>query len=231
LRVAYLADIFTKLNEVTLSLQGKNVNVFNAKDKILSLSRKLHFWISSIGQNNFDCFPTLNYFLEEDECELDEDIHNDIADHLRNLYANIMKNLPNINDNNNNWIQNPFSIKEKPVGFSTIDYENLIYITSDSQLVQKFKEVSLITFWGDLCQEYSALSVRQLKPFASAYLCETGFYNYAATRTKYRNSLNAASDLRIQLSNIKPSIKINCEEKREKRLFALKIANMRHISF
>jgi hypothetical protein len=65
--------------------------------------------------------------------------------HLRSLYANIMKYFPNINDNNN-WIQNPFSVKEKPVGVSTIDYENLINITSDNQLVQKFKEVSLIKF-------------------------------------------------------------------------------------
>jgi hypothetical protein len=128
LRVAYLADIFTELDEVTLSLQVKNVNIFNAKDKILTLSLKLQFWISSIGQNNFDCFPTLNDSVEENECELDEHIRNDIAD-LRNLYANIMKYFININDNNN-WIQNSFSVKEKPVGFSTIDYENLIDITS-----------------------------------------------------------------------------------------------------
>jgi hypothetical protein len=163
------------------------------------------------------CFPTLNDFLEENECELDEDIRNDIADHLRNLYADIMKYFPNINDNIN-WIQNPFSAKEKPVGFSTIDYEKLIDITSDSQLVQKFKDVSLITFWGDLCQEYSALSrlvIRQLIPFASTYLCETGFSNYAATKTKYRNRLNAASDLRIQFSNIKPNIKRICEQKKK----------------
>jgi hypothetical protein len=115
----------------------------------------------------------------------------------------------------NNWIQNPFSVKEKPAGFSTIDYENLIDITSHSQLVQKFKEVSLITFWGDLCQEYSALSrraIRQLISFASTYLCETKFSNYAATNAKYRNRLNAASDLKIQLSNIKPDIKRVCEE-------------------
>jgi hypothetical protein len=57
-----------------------------------------------------------------------------------------MKYFPNINDN---WIQNPFSVKEKSVRFSTEDYENLIDITSGSQYVQKFK-VSLITFWGDL---------------------------------------------------------------------------------
>jgi hypothetical protein len=111
-----------------------------------------------------------------------------------------MKYFANINYYNNNWIQNPFSVKEKPVGFSMTDYENLIDITSDSQLVQKFKEVSLITFRGDLCQEYSALSkraIRPLTPFASTYLCETGFSIYAATKTKYRNRPNAASDLRI----------------------------------
>jgi hypothetical protein len=39
-------------------------------------------------------------------------------------------------------------------------------------------------------------------------LCETEFSNYAATKTKYRNRLNAVSDFRIQLSNIKPNIKI-----------------------
>uniref|UniRef100_K7EX73 HAT C-terminal dimerisation domain-containing protein n=1 Tax=Pelodiscus sinensis TaxID=13735 RepID=K7EX73_PELSI len=218
-RVAYLADIFTKLNEVNLSLQGKNVNIFNAKDKILSLSRKLQFWISSVGQNDLDCLPTLNDFLEENGYKLDEDIRSDIADHLRDLYTNIIKYFPNINDNNN-WIRNPLSLTEKPVSFSTQDYENLIEIASDGQLIQKFKEVSLITFWSDLCQsqEYSSLSrraIRQLLPFASTYLCKTGFSNYAAMKTKYRNRLNAAPDMRIQLSSIKSNIKRICQEKKK----------------
>jgi hypothetical protein len=34
-------------------------------------------------------------------------------------------------------------------------------------------------------------------------LCEIGFSNYAATKTKYRNRLNAAPDLRIELSRHK----------------------------
>uniref|UniRef100_K7G4R7 DUF4371 domain-containing protein n=1 Tax=Pelodiscus sinensis TaxID=13735 RepID=K7G4R7_PELSI len=218
-RVVYLADIFTKLNEVNLSLQGKNVNIFNAKDKILSLSRKLQFWISSVGRNDLDCLPTLNDFLEENGYKLDEDIRSDNADHLRDLYTNIIKYFPNINDNNN-WIRNPLSLTEKLVSFSTQDYENLIEIASDGQLIQTFKEVSLITFWSDLCQsqEYSSLSrraIRQLLPFASTYLCETGFSNYAAMKTKYRNRLNAAPDMRIQLSSIKPNIKRICQEKKK----------------
>jgi len=43
MRLAYLADIFTKLNEVNLYLQGRNVTVFNVKYKISSLLRKLKF--------------------------------------------------------------------------------------------------------------------------------------------------------------------------------------------
>uniref|UniRef100_K7FW21 DUF4371 domain-containing protein n=1 Tax=Pelodiscus sinensis TaxID=13735 RepID=K7FW21_PELSI len=181
-RVAYLAVNFTK-NEVNLSLQGKNVNIFNAKDK------------------------------------MDKNICSDIADHLRDLYTNIIKYSPNINDNSN-WIQNPLSLTEKPVSFSTQDYENLIEIASDGQLIQKCKEVSLITFWSDLCQsqEYSSLSrraIHQLLPFASTYLCETGFSNYAAMKTKYRKRLNATPDMRIQLSSIKPNIKRSCQEKKK----------------
>jgi hypothetical protein len=60
-------------------------------------------------------------------------------------------------------------------------------------------------------------------------LCGNGFSNYAATRTKYRNRLNAASDLRIQLSTIKPNIKRICEKK--ELLYPFKIANMKHVSF
>jgi hypothetical protein len=35
LRAAYLADLFTKLNEVTLSLQGKNVNILMQNIKFI----------------------------------------------------------------------------------------------------------------------------------------------------------------------------------------------------
>ena len=41
-RVAFVADIFSKLNETCASSQGKKLSVFQAQDKIISLWRKLH---------------------------------------------------------------------------------------------------------------------------------------------------------------------------------------------
>jgi hypothetical protein len=61
----------------------------------------------------------------------------------------------------------------------------------------------------------SVLAVCQLVPFTSAHLCETGLSNYAATKRKYRNGLNAAPDLRSQLYIIKQNIK-NCEQRERK---------------
>jgi hypothetical protein len=123
-------------------------------------------------QNNFDCFPTLNHFLKENKCELDENIHNDIMDHLQNVYANLIKYLPDINSNSK-LDSKSIQCKRKDC-MVFFNRACLTDITSDSQFVQKFKEVSLITFWGSLCQEYSALSrhvIHQLQPCASTYLC------------------------------------------------------------
>jgi hypothetical protein len=50
--------------------------------------------------------------------------------------------------------------------------------------------------------------------FASAYLCATGFCNYATTKIKCRNRLNPAQDLIIQPPNIKPNIKRIVEKRK-----------------
>lgn len=44
-RLSYLADIFTKLNEVNLSIQGKMTTVFTANDKIRGLKKKVKFCV------------------------------------------------------------------------------------------------------------------------------------------------------------------------------------------
>lgn len=85
---------------------------------------------------------------------------------------------------------------------------------SDSSLQPIFEKLSLAEFWCTLREEYADLSMKAVKvllPFATTYLCESGFSSYAATKTKYRNRLDAEADMRIQLSSIKPDIKELCK--------------------
>lgn len=50
-------------------------------------------------------------------------------------------------------------------------------------------------------------AILTLLPFVTTYRCEAGFSTYAYTKNKYRNRLNAAPDIRIQQSDIKPNFK------------------------
>jgi hypothetical protein len=86
----------------------------------------------------------------------------------------------------------------------------LTEISTDSALKLKFKENSLANFWLHVRKDYSDLSHKALKvliPFPTTYLREKSFSAVKYLQNKYRNRLrNVESDLRIQLSEIKPNI-------------------------
>ncbi|GBM34224.1 Zinc finger BED domain-containing protein 5 [Araneus ventricosus] len=139
-----------------------------------------------------ECFQTLSDFLEESEVDLDMEIRDGIKTHLSSLQQSLSDYFPNL-ENQDHWVQNPFKIKEKPQGFHSMNYENLIELSSDTQLEAKFRTVSLTIFWSDVFIEYPNLAkqaIRILLPFATTYLCEAGFSKYVATKTKYRNKLD-----------------------------------------
>ena len=105
----------------------------------------------------------------------------------------------------------------KPSSLSSSDYERLIDLTSDLTLKSSFNSNSCAEFWLSLKDKnYEGLSEKAktlFLPFATTYLCESGFSSYAATKTKYRNRLNVEPDLRLQLSKIKPDIAKLCQNK------------------
>ncbi|KAL4149549.1 hypothetical protein QTP88_003477 [Uroleucon formosanum] len=98
-------------------------------------------------------------------------------------------------------------------------YEEFIEMTTDSSLKTLFDKISLRDFWcsSSITNEYQSLAkkaILALLPYATTYLCETGFSSYyASTKTKYCNKLDAEADMRIQLSPIKPNIKILVNKK------------------
>ena len=91
-------------------------------------------------------------------------------------------------------------------------------LSSDTQFEAKYRTVSITIFWSNVFEEYPSLSkqaIRILLPFATTYLCEAGFEKYVATKTKYCNKLDAAPNMRIQLSNITPNFKRIVESKKQ----------------
>ena len=215
---AYLADIFSKLNEINISLQGRDVTVFAANDKMLAASRKVSFWISCMEKGDVTCFPTLSEFLNETECEFDDSIREDISDHLHKLVDNFAKYRPATTEENQ-WIRNPFNISTRPASLSVPEYENLIELTSDGDMKAKFADLSLINFWNDISDDQHSVlkkhALRILMPFATTYLCETAFFHYAMVKTKNRNRLYAGPNMRVKLSSILPDFKMMCSAKKQ----------------
>ena len=69
LKLAYLCEIFNRLNELNLSLQGKMTTVFKLADKVAAFKDKLKLWDQRVNKGVFDMFQTLAETLKDSEPE------------------------------------------------------------------------------------------------------------------------------------------------------------------
>ncbi|GFV27818.1 zinc finger BED domain-containing protein 5 [Trichonephila clavipes] len=109
------------------------------------------------------------------------------------------------------WVRDPF--QNTPEGLSTTEEESFIDFTSSGKIKRQFCKKTLFQFWAEVDDEFSELKTkafRILLPFSTSYLCDTGFSAVAALKTKYRSQLNIEKELRVSISNIKPSFENLC---------------------
>lgn len=220
-KLAYLADIFLKMNELSVSMQGKAVTIFDTNVKILAFKRKIKFWAESMEKENIESFPNLNKIKSEISLEISSTDYQEFHIHLKDLMDSFQQYFPkeyHSKIEEQAWVEQPFAVSEKPASLTSHQYECLIDLTSDSKIKEKFEsKKSLEEFWCQLKNEFQVLSDKAkliLLPFATTYLCESGFSIYLATKTKYRSRLNAEPDVRLQLSQIKPNIEQLAKSKR-----------------
>ena len=87
------------------------------------------------------------------------------------------------------WLQNLLIDEENDeFGLTSIEKEQLIELSFDTSLKQRYQNVSLVEFWLNLNSEFNNLSNKALKallPFATSHLCETGFSVLVAIKSKY----------------------------------------------
>ena len=85
MKLAYLADIFKKLNDLSLSLQGKAVTLFDASDEVQAFKKKIKFWAESMKSRIQDSFPMVKELTEEPDSDIPGDVLNDFHVHLLSL--------------------------------------------------------------------------------------------------------------------------------------------------
>ncbi len=206
--MAYLADIFGRLNYLNSSLQGSNITPFVVMDKVNATLKKLNFMLKDLEVKRIDAFPSLEMFLSEQSLELQPELISDIKQHCQQLILNFNSYFPE-NYSSKNWIRNPFSTDE--IGDLSIEErEQFLELSCDGGLMNEFKTEQLIIFWLKRRNKFSFISEKALKfllPFSTSYLCETGFSAMLNIKNKYRTKLNLEPNLRLKLTKIYPDVK------------------------
>lgn len=217
-KLCYLSDIFAKLNDLNLSLQGKNCDIFTSNDKIESFIKKINIWKSRVEKNSFEMFSSVdNFVIEKIHCKTF--IAKTIVDHLKALEIQFRTYfILNIDFQKIVWIQKPFWI-----GLSEIDHlplkaqEEFAELSSDSNLKLQFQKKPLTEFWIGTRTEFPTIAdmaLNVLLPFNTTYLCEVTFSALTHIKSQYRSALkNVEEVLRPAVSNIPPRFDLLCNKK------------------
>ena len=83
-KLCYLAEIFDKLDELNVGLQGKGANILTLHDKTSGFVKKIDFWKKTCQKADFTYFPQLQKFVFTEKVEI-QIIKVMIDDHLTSL--------------------------------------------------------------------------------------------------------------------------------------------------
>ncbi|KAJ1108889.1 hypothetical protein NDU88_006259 [Pleurodeles waltl] len=213
--MAFLSDLFEKLNTLNKSLQGNNTNILQLSDKVSGFKKKAILRKGSVSKGDYKCFPSLDTFLEDNEMTLKEELRTVFVLYVQQLHFYLQKYFPEDEVEPIKWVRDPFNT-ERPHHFNNEEAEQLIDISSDSTLKVQFQSLSLLEFWCQIQDEYpviSKISLRVLIPFATSYLREAGFSAVAVIKSKYRAKIHLEKEMRVAISKITPRFEELCKEK------------------
>ncbi|XP_071056563.1 zinc finger BED domain-containing protein 5-like [Onthophagus taurus] len=208
-KLAYLADIFSILNGLNLSLQGKDISLFYVQDKVNATIEKLKLWKTRVNNGELDSFPSLHEFVIKSSDKIDTDVLKCLTEHLDGLQEGLKNYFPDLTTNFK-WIRQPFNIDSSamPDNLSNVEQEQLLELPANEFLKNKHKECSLASFWLQMQQLYPNLTEKVLKhvlPFPTSYLCEVAFSALVDIKSKKRNRiLDVEPHLRLKLTNREP---------------------------
>jgi len=214
--LAYLTDIFSHLNELNISIQGKEVTIMDVSEKINAFVSKISLWKRRLQSENLPNFPTLEQVLSKNNIALSSSIKAQICEHL-DVLENSFSNYFNFTFSKSEiWLRSPFFMDLNTIDDSDLVKDELIDLRSKEMARHDLQTKNLIEFWCSLTKAYLRAVSRTMTfliPFATTYLCEFGFSTMVTIKTKARNRLNIKDDMRVALSNTVPDFKAILQSK------------------
>ena len=141
--MAFLNDLFEKLNCFNLSLQGAIENIITITAKLKAFTEKLQLWIRKAENSQLDCFPSVDAFPNKDK------IMQEIQTTLKNLASSFAKYFPSLDTRQYEWVMNPF-VNYEDTCLTMAEEENLIDLKNDLVYEASFAELELSAFWISL---------------------------------------------------------------------------------
>uniref|UniRef100_UPI00358E7D1C protein FAM200C-like n=1 Tax=Myxine glutinosa TaxID=7769 RepID=UPI00358E7D1C len=214
------ADIFTRMNDLSVSLQGKGINILKTCEKLNAFKEKLRLWRQIMERGNLSNFPSLEEMVD-DAGSITPTVREEIVAHLEMLSESFDGYFAagdlKISEE---WIMNPYSYNMEKMSNDEELKEDLIDLQTNRALEMQFESKTLEEFWCaalDMFPRLGGKALRVLISFATTYLCESGFSSLFSIKTKSRNRLNPQADLRIAVSKKVPRFDKIMKEKQEQR--------------
>ena len=205
--LAYLADIFEKLNQLNLSMQGKQTTILNLSDSINSFLQKIVIWKSNAEKSVFAMFERLSLLGDGISIGLG------IIEHLAKLMEEFQHYFPDRKDMNLDLVRNPFHTKPETLPLELQD--EFIDLINYSTFKTLFEKEELVTAWCNISSSYPRISkyvLKMLLSFPTTYLCESAFSTLVTIKSKARNRLNVEDDIVCSISKIQPRISLLSQE-------------------
>ena len=167
LSLAYLVDIFGRLNELNLSLQGHDKTIINFIDVLSAFQAKLEFWERKMTMGRMEMFPTLNEFLEDaEDIQLHDDFKSKIINSLTSLRSEFAKYFLDTTKDYLAFVRNPYLVLDSNVVnmFNGNDstQEEFIALKNDSTAEDALKEKTLPAFWSAMLASYPRVASAEI---------------------------------------------------------------------
>ncbi|XP_074036235.1 protein FAM200B-like [Leptinotarsa decemlineata] len=109
LKLAYLCDVFEKLNNLNLSLQSNNTHILKLLERIAAFRKKLQLWIKKLNEGGSqDYFLQLYKYAASNELVVSQDLIALFTEHLAKLTEWFSKYFADDDVEKFAWIQDPF---------------------------------------------------------------------------------------------------------------------------